>query len=585
MWKYGRAPIALYMFLMGMVISLVTSLLKLYVLKPVWGFGIVIILGGSLAWILTLPLGNILQRLLQGVKDVARGDLTFRIDRAFPISELETLVHQFDNQLVGNLQILLLGMKDILEDHRALVREFQKAAENSQTNTVRMIEGVEGLQRRYMDLNYRIEEMTGIVSNLHNGIQQVTNQISEQSGAIQQTSASVEQMTASMESVARIASSKQEITQSLIRTSEEGGKKVSAALSAMNQMVQGIEEIRAIVELINDVAARTNLLAMNAAIEATHAGQYGRGFAVVAAEIRKLAESTASHTKKVGNTLADFMEKMRYLDEAAQVAFSTIKKLNEEILKFVDAFSEIVRGTQEAASGGKQMVVGVTALRTSAETLRSASESMRGSVGEIHTSIQSLREFAQESYSQLMTIGKELKTIETLESDISRIGLESLDHINTLSTELKYFRLEKNSILEGDEYSYTLKEIILNHKRIVYCSKAFIQNRLDKKHLPNPKEVCPLDTWIQKLKQDSSFGEDLSSLEKKHQEFHQLYESLFNRADTLARADESTKVELKEEVQQLYTQLESRWKELIVFRDVVNKLMIAMQKRSAPRNN
>ncbi len=94
------------------------------------------------------------------------------------------------------------------------------------------------------------------------------------------------------------------------------------------------------------------------------------------------------------------------------MAFSTIKKLNEEILKFVDAFSEIVRGTQEAASGGKQMVVGVTALRTSAETLRSASESMRGSVGEIHTSIQSLREFAQESYSQLMTIGKELKTIE-----------------------------------------------------------------------------------------------------------------------------------------------------------------------------
>ncbi len=79
--------------------------------------------------------------------------------------------------------------------------------------------------------------------------------------------------------------------------------------------------------------------------------------------------------------------------------------------------------------------------------------------------------------------------------------MESLDHINTLSTELKYFRLEKNSILEGDEYSYTLKEIILNHKRIVYCSKAFIQNRLDKKHLPNPKEVCPLDTWIQKLKQ------------------------------------------------------------------------------------
>jgi len=562
------------MFFLGVMITLLTSLLKTYVLPPVWGFGIVMILGGASAWIFTVPLGKILHRLQQGMKDVARGDLTFRIDLAPPIRELETLVRQFDNQLVGNLQILLLGMKDVLEDHRALVREFQRAAETSQTNTQKMVEGVEGLQRRYMDLNYRIEEMTGIVSNLHQSIQQVANQISEQSGAIQQTSASVEQMTASIESVARIASSKQETTQTLIRTSEEGGKKVSAAMSAMNQMAQGIEEIRTIVELINDVAARTNLLAMNAAIEATHAGQYGRGFAVVAAEIRKLAESTASHTKKVGNTLSDFTEKMRYLNEAAQIAFSTITQLNEEILKFVDAFSEIVRGTQEAASGGKQMLQGVTALRTSAESLRTASNTMRGSVGDIHTSIQSLREFAQESYSQLIGIGKELKTIEALESEISRIGAESLDHINTLSTELKYFRLEKNGLLEGNEYSFTLKEIILNHKRMVYCTKAFIQGRLEKKHLPNPRETCPLDGWIHKLKQDRGFGEDLSSLEKKHQEFHQLYTTLFSRADGYG------KEEAKGELQQLYTQLESRWKELIVFRDVVNKLMLAMQKKT-----
>ena len=487
MWKDWRVPMGVYLFFVGMLIALVTSLLKMYLLQPIWGFGIVTILGGGLSLIILSPLGTTIRRFQEGMREVSRGDLTVRIDSTQLVRELKTMVQQFDNQLVGNLQILLLGMKDILEDHRALVREFQGVARNSQTNTVTMVEGVERLQRRYMDLNYRIEEMRGILVDLQTSIQQVANQISEQTSAIQQSSASVEQMTASIESVARIAAAKQETTQSFIRTSEEGGRKVSAALSAMNQMSQGIEEIRTIVELINDVAARTNLLAMNAAIEATHAGQYGRGFAVVAAEIRKLAESTASHTKKVGNTLADFTEKMRYLDEAAQVAFSTINKLNEEIRKFVDAFSEIVRGTQEAASGGKQMLSGVTALRSSAESLRTASESMRGSVGNIHTSIESLREFAQESYSQLTTIGNELKTIEALEGEISRIGSESLDHINTLSTELKYFRLENNGILEGNEYSLTLKEIILNHKRMVYCVKALLQGRLEKKHYRIPE--------------------------------------------------------------------------------------------------
>ena len=573
MWNGLRVPIAFYLFFVGMLITLVTSLLKTYLLLPVWGFGIVTILGGGLSWIILSHFGTTIRRVQEGMREVARGDLTVRIDRTQLIRELETMVQQFDNQLVGNLQILLLGMKDILEDHRALIREFQGVAQTSQTNTVKMVEGVAGLQRRYMDLNYRIEEMRGILSLLQTSIQQVASQISEQTSAIQQASASVEQMTASIESVARIASAKQETTQSLIHTSEEGGKTVSAALSAMNQMSQGIEEIRAIVELINDVAARTNLLAMNAAIEATHAGQYGRGFAVVAAEIRKLAESTASHTKKVGNTLADFTEKMRYLEEAAQVSFSTINKLNEEILKFVEAFSEIVRGTQEAASGGKQMLSGVSALRSSAESLRTASESMRENVGNIHTSLESLREFAQESYSQLKTIGNELKTIEAMERDISRIGTESLDHINTLSTELKYFRLEKSGIVDGNEYSLTLKEIILNHKRMVYCVKALLQGRLEKKHVPNPQELCPLDSWIHKLKQDRNFGEDLLLLEKKHQEFHNLYETIFERIDA------SGKIEDKEGVQQLYTQLESRWKELIVFRDVVNRLMVAIQKK------
>jgi hypothetical protein len=121
----------------------------------------------------------------------------------------------------------------------------------------------------------------------------------------------------------------------------------------------------------------------------------------------------------------------------------------------------------------------------------------------------------------------------------------------------------------------TLKEIILNHKRMVYCVKALLQGRLEKKHLPNPREACPLDGWIQQLKQDRTFGEDLSLLEQKHQEFHYLYETIFGRTGA------SSNIEGKEELQQLYTQLESRWKELIVFRDVVNRLMAAMQKKQS----
>jgi methyl-accepting chemotaxis protein len=118
MWKGWRIAMGLYVFFVGMLIALVTSLLKTYLWQPIWGFGIVTILGGGLSWIILSPLSNTIRRLQEGMREVSRGDLTVRIDSIQPIRELETMVQQFDNQLVGNLQILLLGMKDILEDHR-----------------------------------------------------------------------------------------------------------------------------------------------------------------------------------------------------------------------------------------------------------------------------------------------------------------------------------------------------------------------------------------------------------------------------------------------------------------------------------
>ncbi|GAB4365984.1 MAG: hypothetical protein Kow009_02790 [Spirochaetales bacterium] len=578
MEKHRRASIATSTVIMGMGIALLTSVLNTVVLSSPWGIGILTVLGGCVGWIWAFPLRTMLRSLQEGMDAVGKGDLTYRIGKTTPLRELELLVQQFDNQLAGTLQILLLGMKDILKDQRALIREFQKAAESSRTNTGTAVGGIDALLSRYMDLNDRIEDITGIVQSLHGDVQQVVQQISEQSGAIQQSSASVEQMTASIESVARIATAKQETTQSLLRTSQEGAQKVAAAMTAMNQMAQGIEEIRTIVELINDVAARTNLLAMNAAIEATHAGQYGRGFAVVAGEIRKLAESTASHTKKVGNTLSDFNEKMRYLEEAAQVAFSTINKLNEEVLKFVDAFSEIVRGTQEAASGGRQMLTGVTSLRASAESLRAASESMEGRIVEFHTSIQSLREFAKDSYIRLESLGGELKALEKMEEEISRLGTVSLDHINTLSTELKYFRLENDELRDTNEYSRILKEIILHHKRMVYGARWFVQGRLEWSHLPDPRGKCPLDEWIHALKKDFPDDQDLTRLEVKHREFHQIYENLIHQAGRLAKEDREGLS------RSIYPQLESRWKELIVFRDVLDRGMMRLQKKSDVRN-
>ena len=212
------------------------------------------------------------------------------------------------------------------------------------------------------------------------------------------------------------------------------------------------------------------------------------------------------------------------------------------------------------------MLVGITSLRTSAETARRASESMLGRIGDLDSSIQTLKNFSQESFGQLDELGQELKTIETLEKEIARIGEESLVTINTLSTELKYFRMESGGRIEIDEYSNMLKEIILGHKRIVVSAKALLEGRIEKKNLPDPDYSCPLTEWIQMSKKDDRFGENLVRLEKVHTEFHALYAEYIKTEGKGSNAEE------------LYGKVESRWKELITFREIVNRIMAALQK-------
>ncbi|MFQ3620929.1 MAG: methyl-accepting chemotaxis protein [Spirochaetales bacterium] len=567
MKKTLRVTVPAFFILLGMLTTSLALFLRAYLFSSFWGNGIVVLMGGLFGYFFSYPFNRFVHKFFRSLEEVAKGDLTVRLKSREKISELNLLVEKFNQHLVGGLQVILLGMKDLLEENRGLIRSFAQASHSSQEYTQNMIVRVENLKKRYQDLNGKIGGMLQTLSGLHQGVQKIVDQIGEQGGVIHQTSSSVEQMSASLESIANIALKKQEITQTLIQTSQEGGQKVSIAMDAMGKMSQGIEEIQKIVELINDVAARTNLLAMNAAIEATHAGQYGKGFAVVAAEIRKLAESTTSHTKKVGTTLKDFMEKMEYLNEAAQVAFQTIHKLHSEIITFVDAFGEIVRGTQEVSAGSKQMVIGIGTLRSSAETLTEASQKMRDQVDTIRTLVISLKEFSQESYAQLESLVSDLKHVESLQQDIAKTGRESIDHINTLATEMKYFRLEQHGIQGEDNYSVDLKEIILNHKRIVFSSKAFLQGRMELQHLPEPTQPCPLGNWINQLRNDTSLHQELNRLETKHSELHSTYYAFYQDA-------------LKgEKKQELVHTLEKRWKELILFREVIQKAMLALQEK------
>jgi methyl-accepting chemotaxis protein len=186
-----------------------------------------------------------------------------------------------------------------------------------------------------------------------------------------QSSAAVSEMAANIASVSRTAEKADEIATALQRASEDGGGALKASIASIAEIAEASRSVRDIIGVISKISAQTNLLAMNAAIEAAHAGDAGRGFAVVADEVRSLAESSAKSAKEIELLIRGMTEKT---DRGAGLADSAGKAF-DRIREGVAQTSELVRTI--AASMGEQREGAEEILRSS-QSLADATRLIEG---------------------------------------------------------------------------------------------------------------------------------------------------------------------------------------------------------------
>ena len=269
--------------------------------------------------------------------------------------------------LVGLMIVILINKKMInqLGGEPSLVTEMvQKISAGDfsiqfESGNTGLFGSVQTMLEKLRDVVNKVIESAEIVNTaaqeISSGNLNLSQRTEQQAASVEETSSSMEEMTSSVQQNADSAQTAAQLAKTAREHAQQGGQVVADAIVAMETINHSSQQIGSIVNVIDEIAFQTNLLALNAAVEAARAGDQGRGFAVVAAEVRNLAQRSATSAKEIGKLIQNTTDKIQQGSHLVSQSGITLQEIITAVKKLSDIVIEIAAANQEQAASIQQI--------------------------------------------------------------------------------------------------------------------------------------------------------------------------------------------------------------------------------------